>query len=359
MHHTDKNNLTDEELRELQRKEALSDSEEYDIQDRTYNDGPLTRQYILDETIVGGSELVDEEKKKKTSPPILVVEDESEEDNILIVSDEDPIDTKPIDTTIKEESILDPPEPKQEEKAVQHLKPIFKESEKDYIDRDTALAENEEEPTTPAPMRENKVEKSHDRRRGTPSWIKWAGMLFGFILLIVLCLFLYSYITGYITEKQTLSDEKRAYIELANKTNEIVLNEDDICRDFVAVTENLMLGIITIDEYRDSINFLSNCINVELNSIATYEIVNPEDSPIKAAIIDYLKNTRSIIDLYSQSDLSEDELKLAILKGLNQHLTNRDVRHNNLVTLIYEQADVHEINADHKDQIVMFDIEKP
>lgn len=357
MHHTDRNNLTDEELRELQRKEALSDSEEYDIQDRTYNDGPLTRQYILDETIVGGSELVDEEKKK-AAPPILVVEDESEEKDMLIVSDEDPIDEKPTNDITTEEEILDHKESEQEDKNIRYLKPVLKESEKDYIDRNTALAECDEN-TAPVAVNKKEKRKKTKEHRGIPSWVKCAGMFLGFILLFIICILLYSYITGYITEKQVLSDEKRAYIELANKTNEIVLNEDDICRDFVSITENLMLGIVTADEYRDSVNLLSDRINVELNSIATYEIVNPEDSQIKAAIIDYLKNTKSIVDLYSQSDLSEDELKLAILKDLNQHLINRDLRHSNLVALIYEQANVHDIDADQKDQIVMFDIEKP
>ena len=357
MHHTDRNNLTDEELRELQRKEALSDSEEYDIQDRTYNDGPLTRQYILDETIVGGSELVDEEKKK-AAPPILVVEDESEEDDILIVSDEDPIEEKPTNDITTEEAVVDHKESEQENKNIRYLKPVLKESEKDYIDRNTALAECDEN-TAPVAVNKHEKRKKTKEHRGIPPWVKCAGMFLGFILLFIICILLYSYITGYITEKQVLSDEKRAYIELANKTNEIVLNEDDICRDFVSITENLMLGIVTADEYRDSVNLLSDRIDVELNSIATYEIVNPEDSQIKAAIIDYLKNTKAIVDLYSQSDLSEDELKLSILKDLNQHLINRNLRHSNLVALIYEQANVHNIDADQKDQIVMFDIEKP
>jgi hypothetical protein len=43
---------------------------------------------------------------------------------------------------------------------------------------------------------------------------------------------------------------------------------------------------------------------------------------------------------------------------LNQDLDNRDLRHSNLVVLIYEQTASHKIDADQKDQIVMFDIEK-
>lgn len=350
MHDNDK--LSEERLKELQRKEALSDSEEYDIQDRTYNDAPLTRQYILDEQIVGGSELVDEEKKKKQEPPVLVVDDD-EPDDILIISDQDP------DPIIEEPGSAKEPETPQKTEQ-QNLDPKIEESDKDYIDRDTALTATEQDAFEPVPIKEKtpKKEKQPKERRGAPRWLKWVGIIFGFILVVLLCILLYLWITNYVSEDQKLSAEKKAYIELVNETNQIVMNENTICKEFVALTENLMLDIIDADTYREQIASLSDRLQNEINSFVAYPIENPEDSQIKAAIVDYIKNTRSMIDQYAIPDQSSDDLKLAILNDLNQHLDNRDLRHSNLVVLIYEQAAIYKIDADQKDQIVMFDIEK-
>lgn len=349
----DNDNLSEEKLKELQRKEVLSDSEEYDIQDRTYNDAPLTRQYILDEQIVGGSELVDEEKKKKQEPPVLIVEEDDDTDNVLIISDQD------LDPIIEEPEPAKEPEAPQETEH-QDLDPKIEESDKDYIDRDTALTAADHDTFEPVPVKEKKPKetKRSNERGDIPRWLKWAGMIFGFIFVLVLCVLLYLWLTSYVSKDQELSAEKKAYIEMVNKTNQTVMNEDAICKEFVTLTENLMLDIIDADTYREGIVSLSDRLQIEISNFASYPIENTEDSQIKAAIIDYIKNTRSMIDQYAIPDQSSDDLKLVILNDLNQDLDNRDLRHSNLVILIYEQAAIHEIDADQKDQIVMFDIDK-
>ena len=60
-----KYDVSEEKLKNLQRKDALNDSEEYNISDDTYNRRPLTRQYVEDDVITKGSEFVDDEELNK------------------------------------------------------------------------------------------------------------------------------------------------------------------------------------------------------------------------------------------------------------------------------------------------------
>ena len=61
MSNQDRQNLSEEKLKELQRKEALSTSDEYDIQDQTYDSAPLTRQYVKDDVVAKGAQFVIED----------------------------------------------------------------------------------------------------------------------------------------------------------------------------------------------------------------------------------------------------------------------------------------------------------
>ena len=65
--------LSEEELKELQRKEALQDSDEYDIQDKTYDSAPLTRQYVKEDVVVKSNNTYSHKSKILTTTIIFSV----------------------------------------------------------------------------------------------------------------------------------------------------------------------------------------------------------------------------------------------------------------------------------------------
>ena len=346
--------LSDEELRELQRKEAIEGSEEYDIQDRTYNDAPIARQYILDEKIAKGSKFADDEDRPAhTKKPVLIVdEDENEnEDDIVLIpvcdSDEENIEEVPKNDSDSQSD---------KAQAEDGLTQATTEAERDYIDRSIALYTNDAENYVIKKAEKSQNVAKAKQRKSVSALAKWILLIVSLLIVAILCVVIYFCITSYVSESQKMSEAKKAYIELANDSNVVVMNENEICKDFILLTDNLLLDIIDIDEYKENLENLSMRLQSEINTAGSFQISNSEDSQIKAAVIDYLRSTKSIIDRYNDDAVSADDLKLKILMDLNTSLDNRDIRYNNLLALIYEQAENYNINAYQKDNVIMFDL---
>jgi hypothetical protein len=344
--------LSDEELRELQRKEAIENSEEYDIQDRTYNNAPIARQYILDEKIAKGSTFADDEDRPAhPKNPILVVDEDENEDDIILIpvcdSDEENIEEVPeIDSNFQSEKA----------QTEDGLTQTTTEAERDYIDRSIALSTNDAENYVIKKAEKSQNTDKVNQHKNVSALSKWILLIVSLLIVAILCVVIYFCITNYVSESQKMSEAKMAYIELTNDTNVVVLNENEICKDFILLTDNLLLDIIDIDKYKESLENLSKRLQSEINTAGSFQISNSEDSQIKAAVIDYLRSTKSMIDRYNDDAVSADDLKLKILMDLNTSLDNRDIRYNNLLALIYEQAENYDINAYQKDNVIMFDL---
>ena len=150
------NEYTEDELKELQRKEALSDSEEYDdISDDTYNDGPVIRQFVENEKIAGGAALDDDDDLLSSGtacdnqgsnmiddlPDIDLISDP--EDNTDPDPISDPEDTQNQETEPNPE-VVDAEDPISADKPGFQNESLIDEQERDYCDRESALQPMEE-----------------------------------------------------------------------------------------------------------------------------------------------------------------------------------------------------------------------
>ena len=124
--------ISEEKLKELQRKEALSDSDEYDIQDNTYDRAPLTRQYVKDDVVVKGSQFVDDDDddvlivNAPVNKPVLETEDEDED--IIVIAKPPVVTPPPVEESIddkytkKSEPVIETPKLNQSQKRKSLLK---------------------------------------------------------------------------------------------------------------------------------------------------------------------------------------------------------------------------------------------
>ena len=133
--------VSEDNLKDLQRKDALRDSEEYDINDDTYERGHLTRQYVEDDIVVKGGELIDDDVV------VVAYDDESHDNEIYVFDDEDSSSKQPeriVDTpavNIPKFTPIVPVTNKGDETTKNDH--VLDESERDYLDRDYTLKEDD------------------------------------------------------------------------------------------------------------------------------------------------------------------------------------------------------------------------
>lgn len=323
----DKELYTEEELKELQRKEALSGSEEYDIDESTYTSAPLTRQYVGEERFGTQAEFVD------------IDDSDSNEDIILV--DDDP-----------EIIAIESDEPKEEKTS----------KDDTYTRHDVVASEKEEQRVNEVKKVEKSVrpkKKTAEKGSKTVSFTipKWALYIVLIVLTFMVCVVMYFMIINHVSDQQKLSEDKEEYIRLVNQINEISIKENEICQEFVALTENFVLEVISIDDYRNNLELLSQKIDEQVIELGKIPAANNSHSNVKAAMIDYVKNTRSIIQNAKGDSMTSDDIKLYVLTSLNQQLSSRNTRHQNIVLLVCEQCKECGIEVSRNNNIIMMDVQ--
>ena len=361
------NEYTEDELKELQRKEALSDSEEYDdISDDTYNDGPVIRQFVENEKIAGGAALDDDDDLLSSGtacdnqgsnmiddlPDIDLISDP--EDNTDPDPISDPEDTQNQETEPNPE-VVDAEDPISADKPGFQNESLIDEQERDYCDRESAL-QPMEEPELPD------TKSSKKQKEKKPIKINPAIIIISTIALtLVMCVLLYISIVNFVGKDQKMTNDKESYLDVVSLIGSSIQNENSVASDLQKYTENLVLGVTQKDQYLIDIKDLNDRIQDQIESIGDISTSNIYENNIKIAALDYIRNTENIINAViaaCNEDANIDEIKEFVLYNIEDSFDTRDVLYNNLETLVLAEAKNLGIDGETDVNKLLFDIQK-
>lgn len=326
--------VSEDKLKELQRREALADSDEYDIRDSTYDNVPMTRQYVKDDVVVKGSELVDGDGEI-IHPNDGTHDDMIYDDTVITFVDEPKTEQTP---KIQPEVKFTP----------KRFEPIN--TDRDYIDRHAAIHEEEQQ--------FKKIEKPKKEKK--PLNLTWIKPLIC-IVLIVISIFaafgLYNFTANFKSGQQDVSIQKQEYIEFVNKTNNVIMAEGNVGKTFQLLNEQFVMDMMTKDEYIEKIKELSSEIMAELQKYTLVDYEHVDENEIKKLTIDYLKilitNINNIIAL-ENGDVKE--IKEYLLNEYNDAMVQRSTQFTNIVNLINTTSKQYDLNSQVKDNVIYFDI---
>jgi hypothetical protein len=354
----DRNNhdVSEEKLKELQRKEALSGSDEYDIQDNTYERAPITRQYVKDDVVVKSAEFVDDDN----DDIIIVAQTPSEkkepEDDIIIVTDPPVEEPAPVEESIDDKYTKKVDVPKFEKKPeTLPAKIKLKEHDelgRDYIDRDNTIHSN-------GIAEFEKVQTEKKKKTANLSWIKTVLSIAAIIVSIIIAIFLFNFIKGYTANDQLLDETKAEYIEFVEATNKTLMVENNGCKDFKNVTEQFVIDAIDKDTYLGQLEVIKTDLLSEMTSysLSSYDHVDVYD--IKTLTVDYMKAVLNIIDeILVLKDQDTVAIKTVILSDVNDSLVGREQQFNNIMSLINDTSAKYDVQSELKENVIYFDIEK-
>lgn len=342
--------VSEEKLKELQRREALSDSDEYDIQDKTYERAPITRQYVKDDVIVKGAEFVDDEDDDIVIQPTMPVVEEE----IVVVPEFTPLENKYIKTEKKEADPI-PPEPKPV--AVKPYKPKLDsrpDSERDYIDREKAIYDmgGEFEKVKKTKPKKEKKEISFE-------WVKPALSIMALILSVLLAFFLFSYIRGMNAGNDSLNYVQDEYVSFIESTNSLLLYENNACKEFRNVTEQFIVDVMGKEAYMSKLKEIKQSLLTEVNTYSLKEYSHISVYDMRILTVEYVKNTTNAIDmLLALEDADVVNVKMAILNNLEDRFNARNVHFNNIVSIIHDTASTYDIESKVNGSIIYLNIQQ-
>ena len=326
--------VSEDKLKELQRREALADSDEYDIRDSTYDNVPMTRQYVKDDVVVKGSELVDGDGEI-IRPNDGTHDDMIYDDTVITFVDEPQIDTKPQ----KQPEVKFVPK---------RFEPIS--TDRDYIDRNAAIHEEEQQ--------FKKIEKPKKEKKPLNlTWVKPVVCIVLIVISIIAAFGLYDFTANFKSSQQEASIEKQEYIEFVNKTNNVIMAEGNVGKTFQLLNEQFVMDMMTQDEYMRKLKELSSEIMSELQKYTLVDYEHVDENEIKKLTIDYLKilitNINNIVVL-ENGDVKE--IKEYLLNESNDAMVQRSTQFTNIVNLINTTSKQYNLNSQVKDNVIYFDI---
>ena len=372
--------ISEEKLKELQRKEALSDSDEYDIQDNTYDRAPLTRQYVKDDVVVKGSQFVDDDDddvlivNAPVNKPVLETEDEDED--IIVIAKPPVVTPPPVEESIddkytkKSEPVVETPkaEPKPKEEVpvekpkkqdpAKNLPAKMKlkepnESDRDYIDRENTIHYN-----GIAEFERIKKEKpAKEKKQANLSWLKPVIAAVAIILSVILAIFLFGLIRDYQAAAQEPDAVKLEYVEFVELTNKTLTYENSNCKDFKNVTEQFVIDAISKEVFIQKLTEIRTNLSSEMTnySLKTYDHIDVYD--IKTLSVDYLKTAINTIDkILAEKDSDVITLKTIILSDVNDVMATREQQFNNIVSLINDTSAKYDIESELQEGTVYFNV---
>ena len=224
----------------------------------------------------------------------------------------------------------------------------------DYIDRENTIYNNEENQKFEKVVRE-KPQK--EKRPVNLSWLKPTLAIVAILLSLILAILLFFFIKDYTTAQQELSLEKAEYIELVEMTNDVMLNENSISKEFLATTEQFIIDAISKDSYIDKINRLYEELNTEIVAYSNSRFSYVKDYEIKSLALDYLKITlKSMETILSAQDQDVVTVKTLILSTVNDKISTRENQYNNLLSLMNETSAKYNIESELKENIIYFNV---
>lgn len=363
--------VSEEKLKELQRKEALMNSDdEYDIQDNTYDRAPITRQYVKDDVVVKGSQFVDDDEddiiivapNTNTTPTL----DAYDEDIIVIA---EPPETPVIknepsieDKYTKQEPQKEAPKPQDKPKNSEptNLPSKYKmkehdETGRDYIDRDSTVRYNGIAEFERIP----KEKPAKPKKDVNLNWLKPVLSVVAIIISIIIAIFLFNFIKDFQSNEQVLDTTKNEYIEFVELTNSTLLSENTTCKEFKNITEQFVIDAISKDVYLEQIATMKTALMTEMStySLKTYEKIDVYD--IKTLTVDYIKAVLNVMDkILAAKDEDANAIKSIVLSDVNDGLSTREQQFNNIIALINDTSVKYDLESELKEGIVYFNVEK-
>ena len=341
--------VSEEKLKELQRREALSDSDEYDIQDKTYERAPITRQYVKDDVIVKGAEFVDDEEDdiviQPTTPPV--------EEDVVVIPEFTPLENKYIKTETKKPE----PAPKQPKPmTVSPYKPKLDghpDSERDYIDRENAIYDMGSEFE-----KVKKTKPKKEKKELNFEWVKPALSVMALVISFLIAFFLFSYIRGMDTNNDNVNYVQDEYVSFIESTNSVLLYENNACKEFRSVTEQFIVDVMEKEDYMSKLKEIKQSLLAEVNTYSLKEYSHISVYDIRILTVEYVKNTTNAIDmLLALEDADVVNIKMAILNNLEDRFNARNVHFNNIVSIIHDTASTYEIESKVNGSIIYLNIQ--
>ena len=370
MNNQDRQNLSEEKLKELQRKEALSTSDEYDIQDQTYDSAPITRQYVKDDVVAKGAQfIIDDEDDDPFASERHgdVIMDDDEEDVIVInpPQKEDPPEEEDVNAKYMKKSVDElrkaPGFERTQTEALSTevissnptpARKTAKENDRDYIDRGITVKHKDTESFEQL-EKQPKVKKQKNM-----FWLKPVLSITAIILSIILAILLFFFIKDFNGASQQPSAQKNEYVMFVNETNKILTVENSTCKEFKNITEQFIIDAVTAEEYVNKVTQLRAELNTEFQNYYSLSISNNLDVyDIKSLTYDYIKIVLNSMDsVINTKDKSSTEIKQLVLSTTSDQLASRENQFTNILALINENAKKYDIESEIQNNTIYFNV---
>ena len=371
MSNQDRQNLSEEKLKELQRKEALSTSDEYDIQDQTYDSAPLTRQYVKDDVVAKGAQFViedDEDDMFASERHGDVIMDYDDEEDVIVINPpskdpepvEEDVNSKYMKKSVEEIRTAPGFERKPVTEALSteviHGTPArttAPENERDYIDRGATVKYKDSKEF-------DKLEKQpKEKKQRNLGWLKPVLSIVAIIVSIILAILLFFFIKDFNGPSQQANTQKNEYVMFVNETNKILTVENSTCKEFKNITEQFIIDAVTVDEYITKVTQLRAELNLEFQNYYSLSVSNSLDVyDIKSLTYDYIKIVLNTMDgIIGSKEKTETEIKQLVLSTTGDQLAAREQQFTNILSLINENAKKYDIESEVQENTVYFNVE--
>lgn len=370
MNNQDRQNLSEEKLKELQRKEALSTSDEYDIQDQTYDSAPITRQYVKDDVVAKGAQFIidDEDDDPFASERHGDVIMDDEEDVIVInpPQKEDPPEEEDVNAKYMKKSVDElrkaPGFERTQTEALSTevissnptpARKTAKENDRDYIDRGVTVKHKDTESF------EQLEKQPKIKKQKNMVWLKPVLSITAIIISIILAILLFFFIKDFNGASQQPSAQKNEYVMFVNETNKILTVENSTCKEFKNITEQFIIDAVTAEEYVNKVTQLRAELNTEFQNYYSLSISNNLDVyDIKSLTYDYIKIVLNSMDsVINTKDKSSTEIKQLVLSTTSDQLASRENQFTNILALINENAKKYDIESEVQNNTIYFNVE--
>jgi hypothetical protein len=335
----------DKELSELQRQEALSDNEEYEINDKVYEDSPITRQFVADEVITGTAELVD------NMPP---VKSEKHGDIIYDVDDEEIIqDDKQTGDTEIQRPILEDDITSETKIKVKKSLPVKQISlistDREYLDRKSVLKASDQE-------KFEVIKKPQKEKKKIEVQISWKFLkpMCSVLLLtvsIILAMVVFNGTKNYVADSQIVNSSQQTFIDEMSDTIKLVTIENNEYAKLQQLTEKYLIDVIGENEYKSELSDILNALTEKTNEYIDKDMTILS---IQSSTIDYVNNTINII-----KEVIENTDKKAILNSFNNGMSKRETLYGYLTSQISEKADTLDLEMVFEENIFHVNIKQP
>ena len=221
---------------------------------------------------------------------------------------------------------------------------------RDYIDRENTIYNDDQ--------KFEKFEKvKKEKKPVNLGWLKPVISVLAIVISIILAVVLFFFIKGFTSDKQELSTEKAEYVQLVEMTNDVMLVENTIAKEFLATTEQFVIDSMSKENYILRLEAMSDELSEEILNYSETRFEYVKDYEIKALSLEYLRITLKAIELVLDTkDQDNMTMKTYILSNVNEQMSSREIQYKNLLALMNETSAKYKIESELKEDIIYFNV---